>query len=135
GRPQDRATRQHEGRLDMHMHFLAPGAFLSPLVIADAVRRALEEDLGRAGDITSAATIPEAREATAKLAARKPGVLAGLACAAEAFHQIDPSVQFRALKRDGDGLQAGETVAEIAGNARAILSAERTALNFVTHLS
>jgi nicotinate-nucleotide pyrophosphorylase (carboxylating) len=119
----------------MHMHLLAPGAFMSPLIIADAVRRALEEDLGRAGDITSAATIPDAREATARLAARKPGVLAGLACAAEAFHQIDPAVQIRALKRDGDRLQAGETVAEITGDARAILSAERTALNFVTHLS
>src|SRR5690606_4866383 len=97
--------------------------------------RALEEDLGRAGDITSAATIPDARDATARLAARTPGVLAGLACAAQASHQIDPAVQVRALKRDADGSQAGEAVADIAGSARAILSAERTALNFVTHLS
>ena len=119
----------------MRSELLAPGAFLNALVIEDAVRRALAEDLGRAGDITSAATIPEGKKATAKLAARKPGVLAGLACAAEAFRQLDPSVEFRAKKRDGDALKAGDVTAEISGNARAILSAERTALNFATHLS
>jgi nicotinate-nucleotide pyrophosphorylase (carboxylating) len=119
----------------MHSQLLAPDAFLSPLVIKDAVRRALEEDLGRAGDITSVTTIPQGTKATAKLAARKPGVLAGLACAAEAFRQLDPAVEFRAAKRDGDKLKAGDVVAEIAGDARALLSAERVALNFATHLS
>jgi nicotinate-nucleotide pyrophosphorylase (carboxylating) len=119
----------------MQDDLLAPGAFLSPLVIADAVRRALDEDLGRAGDITSAATISEGKKARAKLAARKPGVLAGLACAQEAFHALDPAVEFRANKRDGAALKAGDVAAEISGNARAILSAERTALNFATHLS
>ncbi|HEX5778943.1 MAG TPA: carboxylating nicotinate-nucleotide diphosphorylase [Xanthobacteraceae bacterium] len=119
----------------MRSDLLAPNAFLNPLIVEDAVRRALTEDLGRAGDITSAATIPEGKNATAKLAARKPGVLAGLACAAEAFAQLDPSIEFRAKKRDGDTLKAGDVAAEIAGNARAILSAERTALNFATHLS
>jgi nicotinate-nucleotide pyrophosphorylase (carboxylating) len=119
----------------MRSELLASDAFLSPLVIEDAVRRALEEDLGRAGDITSVTTIPQGTKATAKLAARKPGVLAGLACAAEAFRQLDPAVQFRAGKRDGDKLKAGDVVAEITGDARALLSAERVALNFVTHLS
>ena len=119
----------------MQDDLLSPNAFLSPLVIADAVRRALEEDLGRAGDITSATTIPEGKKARAKLAARKPGVLAGLACAEEAFRALDPEVEFRANKRDGDALKAGDVAAEISGNARAILSAERTALNFTTHLS
>lgn len=119
----------------MRNELLAPDAFLNPLVIEDAVRRALAEDLGRAGDITSAATIPEGKKAKAKLAARKPGVLAGLACAAEAFAQLDPAIEFRAKKRDGDALKAGDVAAEISGNARAILSAERTALNFTTHLS
>ena len=119
----------------MRNDLLAPHAFLSPLVIEDAVRRALEEDLGRAGDITSAATIPEGTQARAKLAARKPGVLAGLACAAEAFRLLDPAVEFRAKKRDGDRLKAGDVAAEISGDARAILAAERTALNFATHLS
>jgi nicotinate-nucleotide pyrophosphorylase (carboxylating) len=119
----------------MHADLLAPGAFLSPLVIEQAVRRALKEDLGRAGDITSAATIPAGKKARAKLVARKAGVLAGLACAAQAFHAIDPTVLFRAHTRDGAKLAAGETVAEIEGSAIGILSGERVALNFVGHLS
>ena len=119
----------------MRNDLLASNAFLSPLAVQDDVRRALEEDLGRAGDITSAATIPEGTRARASLAARKPGVLAGLACAAEAFHQLDPAIEFHANKRDGDALKAGDVVAEIAGDARAVLSAERVALNFTTHLS
>jgi nicotinate-nucleotide pyrophosphorylase (carboxylating) len=119
----------------MRNDLLASNAFLNSLVVEEAVRRALAEDLGRAGDITSMATIPEKKTATAKLAARKPGVLAGLPCAAEAFKQLDPSIEFRAKKRDGDRLKADDVAAEISGNARAILSAERTALNFATHLS
>ncbi len=119
----------------MRSDLLAPNAFLNPLVVEDAVRRALSEDLGRAGDITSIATIPEGKKATAKLAARKPGVLSGIACAAEAFCQLDPALEFRVKNRDGDKLKAGDVVAEISGNARATLSAERTALNFTTHLS
>jgi nicotinate-nucleotide pyrophosphorylase (carboxylating) len=121
--------------MTMRNELLMPGAFLSPLAVEDAVRRALDEDLGRAGDITSAATIPEGKRARAKLAARRPGVLAGLSCAAEAFRQLDPAIEFRANKRDGDPLQARDIAAEIAGNARAVLSAERVALNFATHLS
>jgi nicotinate-nucleotide pyrophosphorylase (carboxylating) len=119
----------------MRNDLLAPGAFLSPLVVEDAVRAALHEDLGRAGDITSAATIPENRKATAKLVARKPGVIAGLACAAEAFRQLDPNISFQARTRDGERAAARQPLAEIAGDARAILSAERVALNFMTHLS
>lgn len=119
----------------MRNDLLAPGAFLSPLVVEDAVRAALHEDLGRAGDITSAATISENRKATAKLVARKPGVIAGLACAAEAFRQLDPNVSFQARTRDGERAAARQPLAEIAGDARAILSAERVALNFMTHLS
>ena len=119
----------------MRSELLAPGAFLSPLVIEEAVRRALNEDLGRAGDVTSAATIPGGKKARARLAARKPGVLAGLACAAEAFRQLEPAIEFHARKRDGDALNAGDVVAEIAGDARAVLTAERVALNFATHLS
>jgi nicotinate-nucleotide pyrophosphorylase (carboxylating) len=119
----------------MRNDLLAPGAFLSPLVVEDAIRAALNEDLGRAGDITSAATIPENRKATAKLVARKPGVIAGLACAAEAFRQLDPNISFQARTRDGERAAARQPLAEIAGDARAILSAERVALNFMTHLS
>jgi nicotinate-nucleotide pyrophosphorylase (carboxylating) len=121
--------------MTMRSDLLAPGAFLSPLAIDEAVRRALDEDLGRAGDVTSAATIPEGARARAKFAARKPGVIAGLACAAAAFHLLDPSLEFRAGKRDGDKVAPNETIAEVAGAAHAMLSAERVALDFVTHLS
>jgi nicotinate-nucleotide pyrophosphorylase (carboxylating) len=119
----------------MRADLFLPGAVLSPLEIEQAVRRALDEDLGRAGDITSAATIPAGKKAKARLVARKAGVLAGFACAAESFRMIDQSVWFRADIRDGTKLAANETVAEIEGPAIAILSGERVALNFVGHLS
>ena len=114
---------------------LAPGVILAPAMIEDAVRRALAEDLGRAGDITSAATIPAGAKASANLVARKEGVIAGLACAAETFRQIDPSISFRAKLGDGDKVAAGAIVAEVEGPARAVLTGERVALNFVGHLS
>lgn len=108
---------------------------LSPILVADAVRAALKEDLGRAGDITSAATIPADKSARAVIVARKPGVLAGLALAEAALREVDPSVLFMAEKRDGERLAAGDVVARIDGLARAILAGERVALNFLTHLS
>jgi nicotinate-nucleotide pyrophosphorylase (carboxylating) len=119
----------------MDADLLLPGTYLSPLLVEEAVRRALEEDLGRAGDITSAATIPPNTHARARLVARKPGVLAGLACAAEAYRLVDGSVVFRAGKRDGDKLAAKDVIADIEGPARAVLAGERVALNFVGHLS
>jgi nicotinate-nucleotide pyrophosphorylase (carboxylating) len=118
------------------MHdLLAPGAFLSSLVIEGAVRRALDEDLGRAGDITTAATIPPGAKARAKLVARKSGTIAGLACAARTFELLNESVSFRARKRDSDKVEAGALLAEIDGPAAPILSGERVALNFLGHLS
>jgi nicotinate-nucleotide pyrophosphorylase (carboxylating) len=108
---------------------------LPRILVAEAVRAALKEDLGRAGDITSMATIPEEARATAVIATRKPGRLAGLALAEAAFAELDPAVTFKALKRDGDALKAGDVVARIAGPARAVLSAERVALNYLCHLS
>ena len=108
---------------------------LPDLLIAEAVRAALKEDLGRAGDITSTATIPADATATAYLVTRKPGVLAGLAVAKRAFHEIDPAIRFDAKAADGDAMDEGIIVAEIEGPARAILSAERVALNFLCHLS
>lgn len=119
----------------MREDILFPGAFLSPLVVRRAVRDALDEDLGRAGDITSAATIPEGKQAKAKFIARKPGVIAGLACAAEAFYALDRKIVFTAKIRDGAKVVAGDVLAEISGDARAILSGERVALNFLGHLS
>jgi nicotinate-nucleotide pyrophosphorylase (carboxylating) len=114
---------------------LAPGAFLAPSVVEDAVTRALSEDLGRAGDITSAATIPPETKATGTIEARKAGVIAGLACAAEAFRRLDPALTFRAYVRDGAAVKEGTVLADVDGSAHAILGAERVALDFLGHLS
>jgi len=114
---------------------VAPGAFLSPLAIQDAVKRALDEDLGRAGDVTSSATLPEGIAAKAKLVARKAGTIAGLPCAARAFRTLAPNIKLDAKARDGDSVIAGTTLAVIEGPAIAILSGERVALNFLGHLS
>jgi len=108
---------------------------LPSFLVADAVRAALKEDLGRAGDITSDATIPAGARATAQIATRKPGVLAGLALAERAFHEVDPTVLFTATRADGDALGPGDVVAKLEGPARAILAGERVALNFLCHLS
>ena len=108
---------------------------LSPILVADAIRLALAEDLGRAGDITSMATVPAAAGASAVVAARKPGTIAGLALAEAAFAALDPAIRFTASAADGDTVPAGATIATISGSARAILAAERTALNFLGHLS
>jgi nicotinate-nucleotide pyrophosphorylase (carboxylating) len=105
-----------------------------PLVI-EAVSRALAEDLGLAGDITSAACIPPAMSASLAMVARKPGRIAGLQLAVEAFRQVDASLAVTLFKADGDALSPGEAVLRVEGNARAILAAERTALNFVGRLS
>ncbi len=111
-----------------------PAELPKPLV-EKAVRAALAEDLGRAGDITSAATIPPDTVARAVIAARKPGVIAGLDLARTAFTQMSAEIAFEAKVADGDAVTAGSTVATISGPARAILSAERVALNFLGHLS
>ena len=110
-------------------------AFLNPLLIQDSVRRALEEDLGRAGDITTTATIPASAGARAVIASREAGVIAGLPLAEAAFHMIAPGLRFIALVGDGGHVNAGDVVAEIEGSARAVLSAERVALNFLGRLS
>lgn len=110
-------------------------AVLPSVLVDNAVREALLEDLGLAGDITTAATIAPGAEATAVVAARETGVVAGLACADSAFRQQSGTLVFRALVRDGDRVAAGQNVATVAGNARAILSAERVALNYMCRLS
>ena len=108
---------------------------LSPILIEDAVRRALAEDLGRAGDITTQATIPDDVSATATLIARAPGVICGLEMARAAFRSIDPTISFECWSRDGARVKTGDALARIDGNARAILIAERVALNYVGRLS
>ncbi|HZJ96755.1 MAG TPA: carboxylating nicotinate-nucleotide diphosphorylase, partial [Oligella sp.] len=95
----------------------------------------LAEDLGRAGDITSDAIIPVTVQSELYLVARKPGVLAGLDLARLAFQLIDKEVIFENLLEDGARLQQGSRIARITGSARALLTAERTALNFLCHLS
>ena len=98
------------------------------------VRAALYEDLGRAGDITSEAIVPQAAEVAALLAARREGTLAGLEVALLAFSLIDPDLRIEPLARDGERLARGQRVARVAGRARPILAAERTALNFLSRL-
>jgi nicotinate-nucleotide pyrophosphorylase (carboxylating) len=102
--------------------------------IERVVAMALAEDVG-SGDLTSRATIPEDLSITATLHAREPMVLAGLPLAAATFHACDPNSAFEGLAHDGDRLDAGTVIARVTGNARAVLTAERTALNIVQHLS
>ena len=107
---------------------------LSPLMVEDQVRAALSEDLGRAGDITSQATIAPGSLARAELNAREEGVVAGLDLARAAFRLMDPEIRFEAFVKDGDRLSPGTVIAQVSGPARAVLSAERVALNFLMHL-
>ncbi len=117
------------------MSLFCSDAFISPLEIEAAVTRALEEDLGRAGDVTSIATVPEDAAGRAVLNARQAGVIAGLPLVAAAFRRLSPDIEIAARARDGAAIEAGATLMTIAGNARAILGAERVALNFLGHLS
>jgi len=114
---------------------LCPDAFLSPLEIDAAVTRALAEDLGRAGDITSTATIPEHTQARAVVAARKAGVMSGLPLVAATFRKLAPEIEITASARDGDAVAAKTALMTVTGPARAVLSAERVALNYLGHLS
>ena len=99
------------------------------------VRRVLAEDLGGGGDVTSKATIAADARFTAELAAREPIVLAGLDLAEAFFRALDDDVLIEQLAGDGDAVEAGSVVMRIKGNARAMLSAERSALNTLQHLS
>ena len=108
---------------------------LSPVMVEEHVRSALAEDLGRAGDITSQATIAPGRSATAILNVRETGVLAGMDLARAAFRIMDADIRFDEPAVDGARLEPGQALARITGPARAILSAERVALNFLMHLS
>ena len=108
---------------------------LLPLMVEDQVRAALLEDLGRAGDITTNATIGPEKRARAGLNSREDGVVAGMDLARAAFLLVDPSVVFEALVADGDRVSPGQALIRVEGPARSILSAERVALNFLMHLS
>jgi nicotinate-nucleotide pyrophosphorylase (carboxylating) len=101
--------------------------------VATAVLGALREDLGAEGDVTSTAVIPEVQTARARIVARSAGLLAGLPLAKECFSRVN--ARFRPSKEDGDRLAPGDEVAIVGGALRAILAAERTALNFLGRLS
>jgi nicotinate-nucleotide pyrophosphorylase (carboxylating) len=119
----------------MISNLIAPDAFISPLVVADAVRNALAEDLGRAGDVTSIATVPDGTLGRAVVVARKAGTIAGLPLVETAFKTIDPSIEIEGHARDGAAVAPKAPLMTVAGEARAILAAERVALNFIGHLS
>ena len=107
---------------------------LPDLLIEPVVRRALAEDLGRAGDVTAQACIPEGARMRAVFAARKAGVLAGIDCVRLAVLAMDPDASVELKLRDGDAFVAGAVLAEVEADARAFLAAERTALNLLGRL-
>ena len=107
---------------------------LSADEIRQAVRQALSEDIGT-GDVTTVATVPEEAQGRARMVAREPLTVAGLAFAETAFLELSPAVRIQRACQDGQVLAAGATLLEMEGPARALLTAERVALNFVQRLS
>jgi nicotinate-nucleotide pyrophosphorylase (carboxylating) len=105
-----------------------------PAIYRETVRRALAEDLGW-GDVTTEGTVRADQRAKGVIIAKSNCVMAGLDIAAETFRQLDPSVSFVTKARDGDHCQPGQVIAEVRGAAGAMLTAERTALNFLQQLS
>lgn len=103
--------------------------------LSEFVRRVLAEDLGSGGDVTSAATIAEDAQFTAELTAREPLVVSGLDIAAAFFRSLDPGAAIDPLADDSDQVSAGASLMRISGGARAMLAAERSALNTLQHLS
>jgi nicotinate-nucleotide pyrophosphorylase (carboxylating) len=108
---------------------------LLPLMYEPLVKTALLEDLGRAGDITADAIVPADQRASLALRARQPGVVAGLDVARCAFQTVSPAITVEVERPDGTAAAPGETIATINGPARGLLTGERTALNFLCHLS
>src|SRR4030095_4010449 len=106
---------------------------LPPEVYRDLVRQALDEDRGN-GDVTSAATIAKGTRARGTIIAKSDLVVAGIDVAAETFRQVDPKTVFEVRWGDGSRVQPGDAVAEVFGDAHALLEAERTALNFLQRL-
>lgn len=108
---------------------------LPRLLVEPVVRRALLEDLGRAGDLTTDAIVPADARATAGLVARDPGVVAGIAAATCAFGLVDPALEVDVALEDGARVRPGDVIATVNGAAASILTAERVALNLLGHLS
>lgn len=108
---------------------------LDQVLLKPLVEVALAEDLGRRGDVTSQATIPAEMQAQLQIRARQTGVICGIDLARLAFELIDAQIEFVAQVADGESVASGSVLATVRGNARHLLTAERTALNFMTHLS
>lgn len=108
---------------------------LSPVMIDPVILNALAEDLGRGGDITTMATIPAGTQTQCVMAVREGGCLAGLNVALRVFQLVDDSLQVELLKQDGDVVVPGDKILRVTGDARAILMAERVALNFLGRMS
>jgi nicotinate-nucleotide pyrophosphorylase (carboxylating) len=121
---------EHDSRLALERTNPPPALLIEPLV-----RQALAEDLGRAGDITTDAIIPAGKWARAVIAAREPGVISGLIAADLTFKLMDEAIRLTPRAPDGSEVVSGNIIADIEGPARAILTAERVALNFMGHLS
>jgi nicotinate-nucleotide pyrophosphorylase (carboxylating) len=100
----------------------------------NSIRHALAED-GAESDITTLSTVPEGQQAEASIIARQDGVIAGFEVAIATFRELDPRIAVERLTRDGDAVHAGKVLARLSGPARALLSAERVAMNFLGHLS
>ena len=113
----------------------APALALPKRLVEPAVAAALAEDLGLAGDITTDPIVPPEAMGDAAIVAREAGVVAGLDLAEAAFKTLDPEVQFTRAVNDGGSVKAGGTIATVQGRTRALLAAERTALNYLGHLS
>ena len=110
-------------------------ALLPSFSVYRAAREALKEDLGRAGDVTTNAIIPESARASVAIRAREPGRIAGIQFVDAAIRTLDPDAEIEIISTDGASVEAGDTLASISAGARAILTGERTALNFLGHLS
>ncbi|MDX2307212.1 MAG: carboxylating nicotinate-nucleotide diphosphorylase [Hyphomicrobium sp.] len=108
---------------------------LPAILIEGAVKAALAEDLGLSGDLTTDATIPTSARATADFVARKPGVVSGLDVARCTLRTLDDAIEFKTHVQDGDAVEAGQNIATVRGPARAILTGERVALNFMGRMS
>jgi nicotinate-nucleotide pyrophosphorylase (carboxylating) len=108
---------------------------MNRLLYADLIARALAEDLGRGGDLTTDLVFDAAHRSSAVFRAREAGVLAGMEPALEAFRQLSPEVSFSEVLADGAALEPGTVIARVAGPTRTLLTGERTALNVLSHLS
>ena len=104
-------------------------------VITDRIGMALEEDLGGVGDVTTNAIKPVSQIAMAKIVSKGEGILCGMDCVREVFYQLDSDIKFPTVLEDGQEIRQGTVVLEVKGNYTALLKGERTALNFLAHLS